>query len=203
MAASDSEKQKQRLRKNFDVKQDISTTMTSLKKWVYFQSTLDQAQKMMQANVVGITANDDDAGQIGGEQQHETKYWKTLEAHPLVVEIYDCLQKLILMKWAILPFSQRISFLFELTQKSVIKPWFVQDAQISAFIEEIDQEMLIKNNMIDFANLGHILCALAFTEYSSDPRQLSQMLTQYSNLVQEYQAKPQEKAEELSANNVA
>ena len=106
------------------------------------------------------------------------------------------------MNWAILPFSQRISFLFELTQKSVIKPWFVQDAQISAFLKNIDQEMLIKNNMIDFANLGHILCYLAFSGDSSDPDQLSQMLTQYSNLMQEYQAKPQEKAGK-SANNAS
>ena len=136
----------------------------------------------MQSNDVETKAVGDDAGQNYAEQ-HESRYWKALEAHPLVAEIYDCLQKLILIKWAILPFSQKISFLFELTQKSVIKPWFVQDAQISAFLEQIDQDMLIKHNMIDFTNLGHILCALAYTEFSSNPDHLSQMLSKYTTLV--------------------
>ena len=59
----------------------------------------------------------------------------------------------------------------------------MQDAQISAFLESIDQDTLIINNMIDFMNLGHILCALAFSEYSEDPQQLIQMLNQYSTLI--------------------
>ena len=57
-------------------------------------------------------------------------YWHAIEKTPIISEIYDRLQKLALKRWSMLVFSQKIMFLFELSQKGTLQAWFLNDEQV-------------------------------------------------------------------------
>lgn len=68
------------------VRQDITTTMTSLKKFIYFQSSLDLARNRSSDSLV----NED-----GDKQEDEVEFWHAQNNHPQVAQIYSTLQRLV------------------------------------------------------------------------------------------------------------
>ena len=75
----------------------------------------------------------------------------------VIAEIYERLQRLALIRWDMLIFSQKVQLLFELSQKEVLAPWFVRDPKVVKFIEGVDLEALVSRNTLDFFNVGHLL----------------------------------------------
>jgi len=56
-------------------------------------------------------------------------------------------------------FSQKVQLMFEFCQKGLMEPWFMNDAQVVAFINEVDVQALSQRNIIDFVNIGHVLAS--------------------------------------------
>ena len=121
----------------FAVRQEITMTVTSLKKYIYFAAAINKAKV--------------------GDQQANTKFWK--QQSPIVLVIYDRLQRLVLMRWDMLLFSQRVQLMFEFCQKGLMQPWFMNDNQVMKFIDDVDMAALAERNIIDFVNFGHILAS--------------------------------------------
>jgi len=80
--------------------------------------------------------------------------------NPLIRELYSSigLKLLALLKdnREVISQSEIIKILFELSQKKVIQPFFVNDATIRSFFASLNYEELSKSNAQDFLSLGHV-----------------------------------------------
>ena len=93
-------------------------------------------------------------------------------------------------------FSQKIMLMREFSQKRLLKYWFVQDSQVSAFLEEIDLKVLAERKLIDFIYLGHILSNSAVLNYSADKAKLRTLIRTYEAEMKSQMRKDQSSSSE-------
>ena len=53
-------------------------------------------------------------------------------------ELYDKVQRLVLMRWSVITFGQKCQIINELSQKSVMQAWFTQDPKVVDYLNTID-----------------------------------------------------------------
>ena len=136
-------------------------TVTTLKKYIYFSSALSKAK----------------ASSHDGEKQDHEEFWRA--QNPLVLELYEKLQRLVLLRWNMLTFTQRVQLMFEFNQKGIMTPWFMNDSKVQEHVEGVDCSTLAARNTIDFINFGHTIASKQISRYSNRPKMILSQLLSY------------------------
>lgn len=145
----------------FAVRQDITMTVTTLKKYIYFSSALNKAKAQ------GETS---DEKSPADEKHADEEYWRA--QNPVVLDLYEKLQRLVLQRWNMLTFTQRVQLMFEFNQKGIMAPWFMNDSKVQDHMEGVDCSTLAERNTIDFINFGHTIASKQISRYSKKPKMI-------------------------------